>query len=567
MHTMKFWLFLLPGLLLAQSATAPAPGQATGPLKLEPDKTLERKLSAGSTDVFALDLKKDQIVSLTLKDQGKEVILSVRGPGGDLQRAFSSALEAGGPCTFLAQQAGNWTLKVSARARDASAAYSISGLRIATPKAPAPPPPDSDASPRIGKLIDQAGVDAFWKEIGPGGSPLVEPLKDDPDNRLASFLWRGGAGTTGVFVFYQPCLAVDPADCLMKHLEGTDLWYKTFKIDHRVRTTYSLAPNPPAFTRQSSQTPEILEQILVRMQRDPLNPKSMRESPGDPDVPEHRGVSRLEMPDAPPQPWLQKRAGVPEGKIVEQDFSSALLKNTRKISIYTPTGYSKDAAPYDLLLVFDGETYINVVPTPVTLDNLISEKRIPPTVAVIIGNAPGARSAELPCNPAFAEFLNSELVAWVRRAYNVTHDPRRVTVGGSSYGGLAATYAAYQHPETFGNVLSQSGSYWWTPPTDPSKPSSFAKDVDPSYVAQLFINRPRLPVRFYLDAGSMELDLSGKGGSILVPNRHFRDVLRAKGYEVFYQEFQGAHDYASWRGTLADGLILLTGNPPEPAKP
>jgi len=50
---------------------------------------------------------------------------------------------------------------------------------------------------------------------------------------------------------------------------------------------------------------------------------------------------------------------------------------------------------------------------------------------------------------------------------------------GSSPGGLAATYAAYRHPEMFGNVLSQSGSYWWTPPTDPSKPSSFDDDAEP----------------------------------------------------------------------------------------
>ena len=57
----------------------------------------------------------------------------------------------------------------------------------------------------------------------------------------------------------------------------------------------------------------------------------------------------------------------------------------------------------------------------------------------------------------------------------------------------------------------------------------------------------------------MELDRSGNGGSILVPNRHVRDVLRAKGYEVFYQEFVGGHDYVSWRETLADGLILLLG--------
>jgi len=273
------------------------------------------------------------------------------------------------------------------------------------------------------------------------------------------------------------------------------------------------------------------------------------------------------MPDAPPQPWADKRKGVPAGEIVKQDFPSALLKNTRKISVYTPPGYSKNAPPYDLLVVFDGDTFIETVPTPTTLDNLISEKRITSTVALIVSNAKGMRGTELPCNPTFAEFLNSELIPWVRRSYNVTLDPRRVTIGGCSYGGLASTCAAYRHPETFGNVLSQSGSYWWTPPPDPTKPDTFAPGADPSYVAQLFVNSPKLPIRFYLDAGSLELDRSGKGGSILVPNRHFRDVLRAKGYEVFYQEFQGAHDYASWRGTIADGLILLGGKPVEPAKP
>ncbi len=63
-----------------------------------------------------------------------------------------------------------------------------------------------------------------------------------------------------------------------------------------------------------------------------------------------------------------------------------------------------------------------------------------------------------------------------------------------------------------------------------------------------------------MDAGSDEIDLWGYGRSILVTNRHLRDVLLAKGYEVHYQEFAGGHDYLSWRGTLADGLILLIGN-------
>ncbi|HMC26670.1 MAG TPA: alpha/beta fold hydrolase, partial [Verrucomicrobiae bacterium] len=223
------------------------------------------------------------------------------------------------------------------------------------------------------------------------------------------------------------------------------------------------------------------------------------------------------------------------------------------------------AQPYALLILFDENAYLKNdkqsarVPTEAILDNLIAEKRIPPTVAVFVDNGPGnARSRELPCNPAFADFLNFELVPWVRRLYNVTTDPQHIVVGGSSYGGLAATYAALRHPETFGNVVSQSGSYWWTPPKTPGG-SDFDSDTEPNWVAKQFIASPKLPVRFYMDAGSDEIDLSGKGASILVPNRHLRDVLLAKGYEVHYQEFNGGHDYLSWRGTLADGLILLMG--------
>jgi enterochelin esterase family protein len=60
-----------------------------------------------------------------------------------------------------------------------------------------------------------------------------------------------------------------------------------------------------------------------------------------------------------------------------------------------------------------------------------------------------------------------------------------------------------------------------------------------------------------MDAGVFEVDQVGTGGNVLETSRHMRDVLLAKGYEVHHQQFVGGHDYLSWRGTFADGLIAL----------
>jgi enterochelin esterase family protein len=78
-------------------------------------------------------------------------------------------------------------------------------------------------------------------------------------------------------------------------------------------------------------------------------------------------------------------------------------------------------------------------------------------------------------------------------------------------------------------------------------------------MSRKFIASPKLPLRFYIDAGAFEFDSNGTGGGILETSRNMRDVLLAKGYEVHYQQFVGGHDYLSWRGTLADGLIDLIG--------
>ena len=48
-----------------------------------------------------------------------------------------------------------------------------------------------------------------------------------------------------------------------------------------------------------------------------------------------------------------------------------------------------------------------------------------------------------------------------------------------------------------------------------------------------------------------------KNINFIEKHRYMRDVLKSKGYEVYYQEFQSGHDWSGWRKTLPDGLMVL----------
>ena len=43
-------------------------------------------------------------------------------------------------------------------------------------------------------------------------------------------------------------------------------------------------------------------------------------------------------------------------------------------------------------------------------------------------------------------------------------------------------------------------------------------------------------------------------------NRHLRDVLEAKGYQVTFAEYSGNHDYLPWRDSLGEGLMVVFGD-------
>jgi enterochelin esterase-like enzyme len=527
---------------------------AEGPL-LEPGKTIEQAFGPGAVYEYRMRLQAGEYWPGRIEPKDGGVNGAFYGPDG--ARLFNLGGTAAESRSFGLEAPVGGIYKLALRS-PAEAAKSFSLRTDAVipaekrvPAAPAKEPTQKFASPRIAALRKEVeagnrdAVAAFWREIEKQGAPIYERPEGNDHDELVTFLWRGTPSTRNVLILWGPYTFAKPADFAMVNLGGTDVWYRTKVIRRGARFAYVLSPNDPMEFDQESSV-----QRASTAQADPLNPHKWLNGPFNTRL-EYRSV--VEMADARPQPYSTKREEVPAGKIEKSRIKSALLENEHSLSIYTPPGYRKDGPPNGLMVVFDESPYLLLVPTPIILDNLLADKKIPPMVAVLIGNPnQETRTRELPPNPKFADFLNNELVPWVRQNYNVTSDPGRVVVAGSSFGGIASVYAGLRHPETFGNILCQSGSFWWAAP----KPEPY---TEPNFLAKEFVKSPKLPLRFYMDAGSFEVDLDGEGGSILEPSRHMRDVLLAKGYEVHYQENVGGHDYLSWRGSLADGLLALVG--------
>lgn len=498
-------------------------------------------LTAQTSREHVLHAQQGDYVQGRLAGPGMRLVLLDRH--GQRVRVLSKGRRDVEEFMFVVGAAGPYRLDV--RAPDAGN-YRLELLQQ-VPRTAQGQPAEVPESPRL-RALQQKPVDLeqFWAEARRTGTPLVESAGVTPalaaHERLVTFLWRGAE--RGVRLFGGPSADHEA----LQQLPGTDVWYRSYRLPDSTRLAYRLAPDVPEL---DAPPPIRRRAILATAQRDPLNPHSVAAQPLD----QYDGDSLFELPAASPAPWNTPQAGVPRGTLETLRLTSPILGNTRDIHLYRPAGWNPDAEQRALLVVFDGEHYTREVPTPVILDNLIASQRIPPTAALFITNPSNeTRSKELPPNLQFSRFLAEELMPWAS-THGISARAEHTVIAGASYGGLAAVWAGYQHPELFGKVYSQSGSFWWAPGWENADP--YARPAE--WVTQQLAEQTLRPLHIHLEAGLFELGRDGQPG-IRDTNRHLRQVLQAKGYRVSYREYAAAHGYEHWRTSFADGLLALLGN-------
>jgi len=62
---------------------------------------------------------------------------------------------------------------------------------------------------------------------------------------------------------------------------------------------------------------------------------------------------------------------------------------------------------------------------------------------------------------------------------------------------------------------------------------------------------PPRPLRIWMEAGKLEW--------LLGSSRKMNSLLKQRGYDVAYREYNGGHNYTAWRDDLWRGLVHLFG--------
>lgn len=389
----------------------------------------------------------------------------------------------------------------------------------------------SKISPKLEELIIQLKIGnkkalyTFLHEIKSNNTPLIEQCPIDNQYKLITYIWLGDRKTENVYVFGS-FPGWDLSVNQLKRLLQTDIWYQTFRTDKSFISTYYFSVN------------DFFENDWIKRSEQYELDRFNGNTFGD-------GANKASVLSIGMEVQYSSRFPsnhYPSGKIETHSFHSTILNNTRKIHIYTPHDYFHTSHPQELLIVFDGKSFIKNLSIAKTLNYLIYEKEIPSCIAVAI--EPVDRLEELTYNDKMNTFLTEELLPWIQARYHVYQEKNHTTIAGFSLGGLAAFYAALQNPHVFGNLLSMSGSVHW-------KKDGYENQIPwiENQISSIDSNTSQ--THFYIAAGELE------NKPLLTANRRLYKALKGKGYQITYEEFQGGHDGMWWRKKLFDGLKAL----------
>jgi enterochelin esterase family protein len=271
------------------------------------------------------------------------------------------------------------------------------------------------------------------------------------------------------------------------------------------------------------------------------------------------GARAQAQPDYTLGPDSQRQPGVPKGTITSFVWESKIFNGTkRNYSIYVPAQY--DASKKAALMVFqDGHAYLKEdgdFRTTIVYDNLIHKKELPVTICVFVDPGYWTSMGSPPTNPfmnqnrsleyddlsdRYATFLITELIAEVKKKYNISDDPKMHGIGGLSSGAICAFTAAWFRTDYFHKVLSHIGSY---------------TDIRGGHQYPTLIRKnSKKDIKVFLQDG--DHDLNNDYGNWWLANLQMESSLKYRGYDYKFVPGTGDHSGKHGGSILPESLKWL----------
>lgn len=261
--------------------------------------------------------------------------------------------------------------------------------------------------------------------------------------------------------------------------------------------------------------------------------------------------------------------GVPQGAWDKITWKSRIFPDTERfVWTYVPAQY--DARKPACLMVFqDGvrqyaEREDNrpaarraEYRAPTVLDNLMARAELPAIVAVFIDPGSGDirgrngnpnfsnRSVEYDTlSDDYSQFLATEILPPIEKKYNIRKDPAGRAIGGISSGAICAFTVAWNHPDWYGKVLSDVGS--------------FTNIRGGQVYPQLVREAARKPIRIHMQDGINDNRRpTDPERDWYLQNKAMYEALKDKGYDVKYVLGDGFHNSKHGGAILPDSLRWL----------
>lgn len=281
---------------------------------------------------------------------------------------------------------------------------------------------------------------------------------------------------------------------------------------------------------------------------------------------------------------------VSAGSIVDLGVLQSKYADPRRVVVWLPSGYDPHGPKYAVLYMHDGQNLFDKKTAGYgmewqideTLDRLIRERKVRPTIVVGIWSTPKRLQEYVPSkafnglppeyrekvralyggdplSDGYLKFLVRELRPMIDRRFNVKTDPADTVIMGSSMGALVSLYAIDECPQVFG-AAGMMSTHWplFMKPSGESVGDQEYEVVSSAFERYL---TPALPDprthRLYFDHGSETLDATYARYQDRVDG-----VVRRRGYRQWSTSlslsFPGEkHNEISWASRVAVPLQFL----------